>query len=153
MKSHSNQTRHKIKSEHLVEQMELPKDIFLGMPLLSMEGNRTLCIVNHRGIIKYCPEVIGIATQSYHIRIVRRVCPSGNIRRILSKFPDICRRSHFCHDRKVSSIRQWQSFGLCMRKQHFPFFKFMCTSRNYVLEDTAGFSDAGFFLYPVAGSV
>ena len=24
------------------------------------------------------------------------VCPSGNIRRILSKFPDICRRSHFC---------------------------------------------------------
>ena len=81
------------------------------------------------------------------------VCPSGNIRRILSKFPDICRRSHFCHDRKVSSIRQWQSFGLCMRKQHFPFFKFMCTSRNYVLEDTAGFSDAGFFLYPVAGSV
>lgn len=63
------------------------------------------------------------------------VCPSGNIRRILSKFPDICRRSHFCHDRKVSSIRQWQSFGLCMRKQHFPFFKFMCTSRNYVLED------------------
>ena len=46
--------------------MELPKDIFLGMPLLSMEGNRTLCIVNHRGIIKYCPEVIGIATQSYH---------------------------------------------------------------------------------------
>ena len=49
--------------------MELPKDIFLGMPLLSMEGNRTLCIVNHRGIIKYCPEVIGIATQSYHIRI------------------------------------------------------------------------------------
>lgn len=49
------------------------------------------------------------------------VRPSGNIRRILSKFPDICRRSHFCHDRKVSSIRQWQSFGLCMRKQHFPF--------------------------------
>ena len=48
MKSHSNQTRHKIKQEHLVEQMELPKDIFLGMPLLSMEGNRTLCIVNHR---------------------------------------------------------------------------------------------------------
>lgn len=27
----------------------------------------------------------------------------------------------------------------------FPVFKFMCTSRNYVLEDTAGFSDAGFF--------
>ena len=149
MKSHSNQTRHKIKQEHLVEQMELPKDIFLGMPLLSMEGNRTLCIVNHRGIIKYCPEVIGIATQSYHIRIVGRSLSM----RILSKFPDICRRSHFCHDRKVSSIRQWQSFGLCMRKQHFPFFKFMCTSRNYVLEDTAGFSDAGFFLYPVAGSV
>ena len=72
MKSHSNQTRHKIKQEYLVEQMELPKDIFLGMPLLSMEGNRTLCIVNHRGIIKYCQEVIGIATQSYHIRIVGR---------------------------------------------------------------------------------
>ena len=72
MKSHSNRNKHKIEPEHLVEQMELPKDIFLGMPLLSREGNHTLCIVNHRGIIKYCPEVIGIAAQAYHIRVVGR---------------------------------------------------------------------------------
>lgn len=52
--------------------MELPKDIFLGLPLLSLEGNRTLCVVNHRGIIKYTPEVIGIAAQAYHIRVVGR---------------------------------------------------------------------------------
>ena len=110
--------------------MELPKDIFLGMPLLSMEGNRTLCIVNHRGIIKYCPEVIGIATQSYHIRIVGR---SLSIRKYSADLIEIS--------------------GYMQEITFLPFFKFMCTSRNYVLEDTAGFSDAGFFLYPVAGSV
>lgn len=52
--------------------MGLPKDLFLGMPLLSMEGNHTLCVVNHRGIIKYCPEVIVIAAKAYAIQTIGR---------------------------------------------------------------------------------
>lgn len=72
MKSHSNPNYETSKKEELVESMQLPKDLFLGMPLLSMEGNRSLCIVNHRGIVQYCPQEIIIAAKMYHIRIKGR---------------------------------------------------------------------------------
>ena len=56
----------------MVEELELPKDLFLGMPLLSMEGNRTLCITNHRGIVRYSREKIVIATRNGSIEIAGR---------------------------------------------------------------------------------
>ena len=72
MKSRWNQSKQNKKPEHLVEHMELPKDLFLGMPLLSLEGNRTLCVVNHRGILKYCDSAIVIAAKSYRIQVIGR---------------------------------------------------------------------------------
>jgi sporulation protein YqfC len=73
MKSHkSNQNNYIKKQEQLVERLELPKDLFLGMPLLSLDGNRTLCIVNHRGIVKYSRETIIVASRSYGIQITGR---------------------------------------------------------------------------------
>lgn len=72
MKSHPNQNKSKIESEQFITHLDLPKDIFPGMPLLSMEGNQALCIMNHRGIVQYCPENIVIAAKSYHIRIIGR---------------------------------------------------------------------------------
>ena len=72
MKSHPKQTKSKIESEQLIKHLDLPKDIFYGMPLLSLEGNQALCIMNHRGIVQYCPETIVIAAKSYHIRISGR---------------------------------------------------------------------------------
>ena len=56
----------------MVEELELPKDLFLGMPLFSMEGNRTLCITNHRGIVRYSREKIVIATRNGSIEIAGR---------------------------------------------------------------------------------
>ena len=56
----------------MVEKFELPKDLFLGMPILSLEGNRTLCIANHRGIVKYSRQCIVVAARSYGIEITGR---------------------------------------------------------------------------------
>ena len=61
-----------LESEQLVDRFELPKDLFLGMPVLSMEGNRTLHIGNHRGIVKYSSKTIVIAAHSYGIQIEGR---------------------------------------------------------------------------------
>lgn len=47
----------------------LPKDLFLGMPLLSMTGDRFLCISNHRGIRMYTDELIVIAARPFAIEI------------------------------------------------------------------------------------
>lgn len=55
-----------------MEKLELPKDLFLGMPLLSLEGNRALCITNHRGIISYSQETIVVAAHAYGIEIAGR---------------------------------------------------------------------------------
>lgn len=73
MKSHKSNPNHpKLKTERMVEELELPKDLFLGMPLLSMDGNRMLCITNHRGIIQYSHETIVVASRSYGIEITGR---------------------------------------------------------------------------------
>ena len=55
-----------------IDTLELPKDIFCGLPLLSMEGNRSLCITNHRGIVRYSREKIVIATRNGSIEIAGR---------------------------------------------------------------------------------
>ena len=56
----------------VIDTLELPKDIFCGLSLLSMEGNRSLCITNHRGIVRYSREKIVIATRNGSIEIAGR---------------------------------------------------------------------------------
>ena len=56
----------------VIDTLELPKDIFCGLPLLSMEGNRSLCITNHRGIVRYSREKIVFATRNGSIEIAGR---------------------------------------------------------------------------------
>lgn len=60
------------KSYSVIDTLELPKDIFLGLPLLSWEGNRTLSITNHRGLVYYGRDKIIIAIQSGSILICGR---------------------------------------------------------------------------------
>ncbi|MDD6481767.1 MAG: YabP/YqfC family sporulation protein [Lachnospiraceae bacterium] len=68
----SDKTKKNIEAEQIVERFGLPKDLFLGMPLLSMEGNRTLHIGNHRGIVKYSSSTIVIAAHAYGIQVEGR---------------------------------------------------------------------------------
>ena len=79
MKSHAskaNNEQNKNKNAYElntgIDTLELPKDIFCGLPLLSMEGNRSLCITNHRGIVRYSREKIVIATRNGSIEIAGR---------------------------------------------------------------------------------
>ncbi len=67
-----NQDNQQLNAGYVVEKLELPKDLFLGMPLLSLEGNRELCITNHRGIISCSRETIVIAAREYGIEIAGR---------------------------------------------------------------------------------
>lgn len=69
----SNQKQHKQpETERIVERLELPKDLFLGLPILSLQGNRFVCIENHRGIIQAGREKIVIAAKPYSIEILGR---------------------------------------------------------------------------------
>ena len=79
MKSHASKANNEQKKNKnayemntVIDTLELPKDIFWGLPLLSMEGNRPLCITNHRGIVRYSREKIVIATRNGSIEIAGR---------------------------------------------------------------------------------
>ncbi|GAB6138337.1 sporulation protein YqfC [Halanaerobaculum tunisiense] len=44
----------------LAELFDLPRDVVLNLPRISLIGNLKLQVENHRGIIKYTPELIKI---------------------------------------------------------------------------------------------
>ncbi|HHV08089.1 MAG TPA: sporulation protein YqfC [Firmicutes bacterium] len=45
----------------LAEFLEIPQDIVLDLPRLTMVGNIEITLENHRGIIEYLPERIRLA--------------------------------------------------------------------------------------------
>lgn len=52
----------KKKMEFLADYLELPKDLMLDLPRITLLGNLQLIIENHRGIIEYTKERIRIST-------------------------------------------------------------------------------------------
>ena len=53
----------------LIETFDLPQDLFLGIPNLSLCGNNELYISNHRGILSYGEEEMIILAKEYQIQI------------------------------------------------------------------------------------
>ena len=51
----------------IAELSELPKDVALGMPVLTVTGQMELCLENYRGIIEYT--LVRIQTKTGQIRI------------------------------------------------------------------------------------
>lgn len=56
----------------LAEILELPKDIILDIPKITMIGNLQIYIENHKGIIEYTNNRIRINTKSGALRIIGR---------------------------------------------------------------------------------
>lgn len=65
MNEHSKNTTQKI-----IETLDLPQDIFLGLPNLSLNGNRELYISNHKGIMYYGQEKMVILAMEYQIQVL-----------------------------------------------------------------------------------
>lgn len=55
--------------ERFTEMLELPKEIVLNMPKLTMLGNGDLIIENYKGILEYDEGVIRINTTSGTIKV------------------------------------------------------------------------------------
>lgn len=56
--------------EKISEFLELPKDILLDLPRITLIGNMQLIIENHKGVIEYSKEKVRINSKSGIIRIV-----------------------------------------------------------------------------------
>ncbi|RBP45498.1 sporulation protein YqfC [Garciella nitratireducens] len=55
--------------EELSDVLELPKEVVLDLPKISLIGKMQLIIENHKGIIEYTPMQIRIASNSGMIKI------------------------------------------------------------------------------------
>lgn len=76
MKSHAINSKQNVKKHNrdeanhsVIDTLELPKDLLMGLPIISMEGNRSMCIMNHRGLVCYKNDKIIVATRSGSIQI------------------------------------------------------------------------------------
>lgn len=56
--------------ESISELLELPKDIILDLPRITLVGNLQLYIENHRGLIEYSNQRIRIYTKNGIMRIM-----------------------------------------------------------------------------------
>ena len=54
---------------NVVQALELPKEVMLNLPLLSMTGREEVVLENYKGIVEYCEEVIRISTAVGVIRM------------------------------------------------------------------------------------
>ena len=59
----------KYTANKLIESLDLPQDIFLGLPVLSMMGNRELYLSNHRGILSYGQEEMTLLAKDIQIQV------------------------------------------------------------------------------------
>ena len=50
--------------KNVSEALELPKEIMLGLPLLSLMGREELSVENYKGILEYGEECLRIGTAS-----------------------------------------------------------------------------------------
>ena len=50
----------------------MPKDVLLGVPLLTIAGQSEACIENYRGILEYTDKLIRIQTKLGKINVIGR---------------------------------------------------------------------------------
>lgn len=48
---------------NMTEALDLPKEVMLDLPLISMMGKEEITIENHKGILAYHEEIVRIATK------------------------------------------------------------------------------------------
>lgn len=58
-----------MKIKKIVESTELPKDVVMGMPVLTMIGQSELSLENYRGILEYTDTLVRIQTRAGQIKI------------------------------------------------------------------------------------
>ena len=64
----SEQERESIRSK-LSDAAGMPKDVTLGIPIVTLAGREELSIENYRGIIEYTEELIRVQTKTGHMKI------------------------------------------------------------------------------------
>ena len=55
--------------EKAAEMSGVPKDVAMGLPILTITGTNDLCVENYRGMTEYTDQIIRIQSKSGQIKI------------------------------------------------------------------------------------
>lgn len=69
MSEHSKRTMNKSIQTKVIDTLDLPQDLFLGLPNISLCGNKEIYISNHHGILSYDLEEATVLVKDYQIQI------------------------------------------------------------------------------------
>lgn len=58
--------------KNVTEALELPKEIMLGLPLISFVGREEVTIENYKGILEYSEETVRVGTMAGVVRLLGR---------------------------------------------------------------------------------
>ena len=58
--------------------LEIPEDIVLDLPRITMLGNKQLLVENHKGIIEYTPSLVRIKLTQGELRVTGKNLVLGN---------------------------------------------------------------------------
>lgn len=56
-------------ARRLIDLLDLPPDVVLDLPKLTLTGDCQVALENHRGIIEYTPETVRLTTNRGEVRI------------------------------------------------------------------------------------
>ena len=59
--------------------LEIPADIVLDLPRITMLGNKQLLVENHRGIIEYTPSLVRIKLSQGELTVIGDELVMGNL--------------------------------------------------------------------------
>lgn len=71
--------RRKGKLQSLAGFLEIPQDIVMDLPRITMLGNKQLLVENHKGIIEYTPSLVRIKLSQGELYILGETLTLGNL--------------------------------------------------------------------------
>ena len=71
--------RKNTKWQRLAGMLEIPQDIVLDLPRITMLGNQQLLIENHKGIIEYTPSLVRIKLNQGELLVAGQNLMLGNL--------------------------------------------------------------------------
>lgn len=63
----------------ITDMFEIPQDIILDLPRITMLGNKQLLVENHKGIIEYCSSLVRINVDQGELIVIGRNLLLGNL--------------------------------------------------------------------------
>lgn len=67
----NQESKHKIGTpkNHAFDKIHLPKDVILGVPIVTIMGNMEICIENYKNLIEYTEQLIRVKRRDGEIRV------------------------------------------------------------------------------------